>query len=225
MRKKQMLAAALALVGFIALNVSAAQTKDDKAKDKQKKEEKKENPWILKKDKEGIKVYVRNVEGIDFKEFMGVIVLDAPIELVDKIMNDVPNQVNWLCDTIESKVISADPVNPVQYNLITAPLVSNRDVVIQTKVVRTPGKIARYFQAITMASIPQRKGIVRMPRMVGMWLFETVGKNQTRVTYQNLADPGGSLPSGLVNMTVVKMPYVSLTGMRNQLKNPKFMKK
>jgi hypothetical protein len=225
MRKRQMLASALALVAFIALNVSAAQTKDEKAKDAQKKEVKKENPWVLKKDKEGIKVYVRNVEGIDFKEFMGVIVLDAPIELIDKIMNDVPNQVNWLCDTIESKVISADPVNPVQYNLITAPLVSNRDVVIQTKVVRTPGKIARYFQAITMASVPPRKGIVRMPRMVGMWLFETVGKNQTRVTYQNLADPGGSLPSGLVNMTVVKMPFVSLTGMRNQLKNPKFMKK
>jgi len=208
------LAAALALIMTIPFSVQS--------KEAAKKEPaKKENPWVLKKDKDGIKVFIRNVEGIEFKEFLGVITVDYPIEKVDKLMNNVPNQVNWLCDTIESKVISADPVNPIQYNVITAPLVSNRDVVILTKVTRTPGKIMRTFQAIKHPSAPERKGIVRMPKMIGMWLFEAVGKNQTRVTYQNLADPGGSLPSGLVNLTVVKMPFVSLTNMLEQLKNMK----
>jgi hypothetical protein len=61
-----------------------------------------------------------------------------------------------------------------------------------------------------------------MPKMVGKWMFESIGKNQTRVTYQNLADPGGSLPAGLVNLTVVKQPFVSIDGMRKQLSNPKF---
>jgi hypothetical protein len=208
------LMAALALIIAIPFSV---QSKDAA----QKEPAKKENPWVLKKDKDGIKVFIRNVEGIEFKEFLGVATVDFPIEKVDRLMNNVPNQVNWLCDTIESKVISADPVNPIQYNVITAPLVSNRDVVILTKVTRTPGKIMRTFRAIKHPSVPERKGIVRMPTMVGMWLFEAVGKNQTKVTYQNLADPGGSLPSGLVNMTVVKMPFVSLTNMREQLKSMK----
>lgn len=208
------LMAALALIITIPFSV---QSKEDVKKEPAKKV----NPWILKKDKNGIKVFIRNVEGIEFKEFLGIITVDYPIEKVDRLMNNVPNQVNWLCDTIESRVIKDDPINPIQYNVITAPLVSNRDVVILTKVTRTPGKIMRTFQAVKHASVPERKGIVRMPTMVGMWLFESVGKNRTKVTYQNLADPGGSLPSGLVNMTVVKMPFVSLTNMLEQLKNMK----
>ncbi len=203
-RGRTAVAAALALMVILPLGVRA--------------EGKKDNPWVLKKNRDGIKVFVRNVEGIEFKEFLGVITLDAPIAKVDALMNDVPNQVNWMCDMIESKVISGDPVNPIQYNVITAPLVSNRDVIIQTRVVRTAGKITRYFKGITHASVPPRKGIVRMPKMVGVWIFESVGPNQTKVTYQNLADPGGSLPSGLVNMTVVKQPFVTLNGMREQLK-------
>ncbi len=213
-RRITALMAALALVMAIPFSV---QSKEEAKKEPAKKE----NPWILKKDKDGIKVFIRNVEGIEFKEFLGVITVDFPMEKVDRLMNNVPNQVNWLCDTIESKVIKDDPINPVQYNVITAPLVSNRDVVILTRVTRTPGKILRTFQAIKHTSVPERKGIVRMPTMVGMWLFEAVGKNQTKVTYQNLADPGGSLPSGLVNMTVVKMPFVSLTNLREQLKKMK----
>jgi hypothetical protein len=212
---------ACALAAIIPFYAAA---KDDKPKDAQKAEVKKENPWVLKKEKDGIQVFVRNVEGIDFKEFLGVTVIDAPMATMEKIISDVPNQVNWMCDTIESKVIKNDPVNPIQYNVVTAPLVSNRDVVIQTHIVRTPKKIIRSFQGIVLDSVPPRKGIVRMPRMVGLWMFEAVGPNQTKVTYQNLADPGGSLPSGLVNMTVVKMPFVTLAGMKAQAKDPKFSK-
>ncbi|MBN2158578.1 MAG: hypothetical protein JW807_04215 [Spirochaetes bacterium] len=205
---------AISAIAALLVSVSFyAGAKEDAAK----KEGKKENPWVQKKDKDGIKVFVRNVEGIEFKEFLGVMTIDVPIEAVDRLMKNVPNQVNWMCDMIESKVIKDDPVNPIQYNVITAPLVSNRDVIIQTRVVRSPGKIVRYFHGIKLDSIPERKGIVRMPKMVGMWIFEALGKNRTRVTYQNLADPGGKLPAGLVNLTVVKQPYVTLRGMRKQL--------
>ncbi|HOT44160.1 MAG TPA: START domain-containing protein [Spirochaetota bacterium] len=210
---------ACALVAVIPFYAAA---KEEKAKDAQKTEVKKDHPWVLKKNKDGIQVFVRDVDGIDFKEFLGVTVMDAPMAVIDKIISDVPNQVNWMCDTIESKVVKNDPVNPIQYNVVTAPLVSNRDVVIQTHIVRTPTKIVRTFQGINLDSVPPRKGIVRMPKMVGVWMFEAVGKNQTKVTYQNLADPGGSLPSGLVNMTVVKMPFVTLQNMKLQI--PKFSK-
>ncbi len=221
MRYYHTITAIIALCAIVALVPCYAAAKADTT---QQKEVKKENPWVMKKNKDGIQVFIRNVEGIDFKEFMGVTIIDAPIAVVDRIISDVPNQVNWMCDTIESKVIKDDPVNPIQYNVVTAPLVSNRDVVIQTRITRAPGKITRSFQGIEFASVPPRKGIVRMPRMVGLWMFEAVGKNQTKVTYQNLADPGGSLPSGLVNMTVVKMPFVTLSNMKKQVDNPKFKK-
>jgi hypothetical protein len=221
MKNLQTLTAIVAITAFVALIPFYAQTKEDQQKDKQKKEEKKEYPWVQKKDKDGIKVFVRTVEGSDFKEFMGVAVLDASPEKINSIVGDVPNQVNWMCDMIEAKFVKDNPVNPIQYNVVTAPLVSNRDIVLQIQVVKSPGKIIRYFQGITVDSVPPRKGIVRMPKMVGFWMFESAGKNQTKVTYQNLADPGG-LPAGLVNLLVVKQPFVSIEGLRKQLSNPKY---
>ena len=206
---------------FVALIPFSAQSKEDTQKAPQKKEEKKENPWVQKKDKNGIQVFVRNVEGIQFKEFMGVAVMDATPEKLNAIVADVPNQVNWMCDMIEAKFVKEDPINPIQYNVVTAPLVSNRDVILQGRIVKSPGKIVRYFQQITIDSIPPKKGIIRMPRMVGFWMFESMGKNQTKVTYQNLADPGGTLPAGLVNLLIVKQPFVTLEGLRKQLENQK----
>jgi len=51
------LAAALALIMTIPFSVQS--------KEAAKKEPaKKDNPWVLKKDKDGIKVFIRNVEGI-----------------------------------------------------------------------------------------------------------------------------------------------------------------
>ena len=225
-RKK--LIAIVSLLAFVTLVPHFAQTEEKKADPKseangaKKIEKKKDNPWVLKKDKNGIKVFIRNVEGSGFKEFLGMAVFDTSIDRLERIISDVPNQVNWMCDVIEARVIREDRVNPIQYNVISAPLVSNRDVVIQTRVVRTPGKVIRYFTGIQLDAVPPRKGAVRMPKMVGMWMFESMGPNRTRVTYQNLTDPGGSLPSGLVNMTVVKMPFVTLEGMRKQLDNPKY---
>ncbi len=221
-RKLTALLTACALVAVIPFYAAAKDEK--KGKDEKKTEAKKDHPWVLKKNSDGIQVFVRDVDGIDFKEFLGVTVMDAPMAVVNRIIMDVPNQVNWMCDTKESKVIKDDPVNPIQYNVVTAPLVSDRDVVIQTRVVQTPKKIIRTFKGIEHPAVPPRKGIVRMPKMVGAWVFEAVSPTQTKVTYQNLADPGGSLPSGLVNMTVVKMPFVSLQKMKAQLKNPKYNK-
>ncbi len=224
MKYQHKLTAIITACALVALIPFYAAAKDEKQKDAQKTEVKKDHPWVQKKNKDGIQVFVRDVDGIDFKEFLGITTIDAPMAVVDRVMDDVPNQVNWMCDIIESKVIKADKVNPIQYNVITAPLVANRDVVIQTHVVRTPTKISRYFKGIEHASVPPKKKIVRMPSMVGMWIFEAVGKNQTKVTYQNLGNPGGSLPSGLVNMTVVKMPFNTLTGLKAQCKNPKYNK-
>lgn len=209
---------------FAAMVPFYAAAKDDKPKDTTQIKVKNENSWVLKKDKNGIKVFVRNVEGIDFKEFLGVTVIDAPIGVVDRVLCDVPNQVNWMCDIKEARVVKADPVNPIQYNVVTAPLVSDRDVVIQSNIVRSAKKILCAFRGITLDSVPAKKGIVRMPRMIGMWLLEAVGDRQTRVSYQNLADPGGSLPSGLVNLTVVKLPFITLVGLKSQVNNPKYNK-
>lgn len=223
MKHQYKLTAFITACALVALIPFYAGAKDD-AKEVKKDEAKKEHPWIAKKNKDGIQVFVRDVDGIAFKEFLGITTIDAPMAVVDRVMEDVPNQVNWMCDIIESKVIKADPVNPIQYNVITAPLVSNRDVVILTHILRTPTKIVRNFKGIELASVPPRKGIVRMPSMVGVWIFEAVGKDQTKVTYQNLGNPGGSLPSGLVNMTVVKMPFNTLSGLKAQCKNPKYNK-
>ena len=98
------------------------------------------------------------------------------------------------------------PVNLVQYNVISAPVVDKRDVIIQTHITRTQAEILRAFRAIDYATIPPKPKHVRMPMIEGYWRFVRQG-NKTMVTYQNKANPGGSIPAWLVNLSVVDMPY------------------
>jgi hypothetical protein len=202
---------------------SYAVSQEGDRKDQINNENNQDNPWVLKKDKEGIKVFVRNVPGIDFKEFMGITVFNVSIEKLEVIMNDIPNQVNWMCDTVESKLLNTDLSKPIIYYVVSAPIVAKRDVVVQVRIDRSSRKIMWNYNSITYEPVPNKKGIVRMPQMVGLWMLESTGKNQTRVTYRNLADPGGSIPTGLVNMTVVKQPFITLLNLRKQLDKPKYL--
>lgn len=60
------------------------------------------------------------------------------------------------------------------------------------------------WQEDWQAAPPQKKDIVRMPIARGSWEFVPIGSGRSRATYIVHADPGGSIPSWMVNATVSK---------------------
>lgn len=182
--------------------------------------------WAASKSGEGITVYTKDVPGSAFKEFKGVAMVNANIEVVGRVIDDIPAAVQWMKDTKVSTLVETRGKDAtVQYNEITAPWpVSNRDVVVYSKTTRTPDRITYNYYATTHPSQPARPGKVRITKMTGYWMLMKKGDDKTLVIYQNNTDPAGSLPAWLVNKTVTEQPYYTLRDLRKMVTMAKYRK-
>ena len=61
------------------------------------------------------------------------------------------------------------------------------------------------------------KRIVRVAHLESRWVLTPLNNNTTHISYQVLSDPGGSIPSWLINMVAVSQPYKTLRGLSEML--------
>ena len=73
------------------------------------------------------------------------------------------------------------------------------------------------FEKISHPKRPPNDEAVRMERLKGRWVLEPVALNRTRVTYEILSDPGGYLPTWVVNIASKRLPFENLMGLRMQV--------
>jgi hypothetical protein len=179
--------------------------------------------WEQLEDDEGIRVWQREIEGTSLVEFRGRGVVDAPIQDVLAVVHDADRSTEWMesCNgshTVEYK----SPLRVISYNRTEspAPLVSDRDVVVESTYVITPAakKIRMEFRSVAHEKAPALDGVVRMPKLEGYWELVYGGPKKTEVTYQIQADPGGSLPSWIVNWASKSIPFDTIRNLRSQVK-------
>jgi hypothetical protein len=179
-------------------------------------------PWELVRSDEGIIVHRRTVAGSSLHEFRGVGVVRAPIAAVLGILNDAEHRTEWMKEAAANvRVEQLGPYSEIFYSRTKAPWpVSDRDVV---NLARTTFDVRRRsvrldFHAVSHPAWPPQKGVVRMPSLRGHWtMWPEQGGAWTRIEYQLHADPGGWLPTAVVNLVSRQIPHSTLTGMRRQL--------
>ena len=129
--------------------------------------------WKNLKEKNGISVSIRPVKGSDIDEFKGVGLVDAPLELVAKVIEDVPGLAEWMPDCVTS-VLVEDRGNgeTVIYQEIKTPWpLKNRDFVIVSKTKRQKNKIVYSDFITTHPKFPAKKGKVRMTELTAKWVL------------------------------------------------------
>ncbi len=177
--------------------------------------------WHLEKDKAGIQVFTRKVEGYAIKEYKAIVTLKTTIDDLVALLKDHENLKSWFVKCPEStrlKKVSEDEY--YVYFLNDAPWpVSDRDNI--TKM--TFEKLANGTQLIHLKGepdyLPKKSGIVRLPRMQAKWMFERQADGQIKVTQQVLADLGGKVPGWLVNFAIVEAPFETLSNLRREVGN------
>ena len=185
-----------------------------------------ETSWKKVKEVEGITVYTRPVEGSDLDEFMGQTLIDAPVEVLNDILEDVPALTRWMYNCKTSYVIERTGKDrAIVYNETFAPWpVENRDVVVESNTRREANRVIRSFRAVSHAKMPPKKGVVRITDMDGAWVFESRGE-KTFVTYRVRSHPGGSIPPSIANWTSIKLPVDTLQGLRRMTGDQKYRKR
>ncbi len=170
----------------------------------------------------GIQVWQRTVPGSSFLEFKGKGRVNAGIKKVLAVLQDSQRKTEWMESCVDNRDLRVFGVGRRRvYNRTGSPfpLVSDRDVVVETKIDidLTNKKLTIMAWNVADPLAPEVEGVVRMPKLLLTWEVVAISENVTEVTYQVQADPGGSLPAWVVNLASKKIPQKTIAKLGTQV--------
>lgn len=176
-------------------------------------------------DERGIVVYKRAIPGSSLVEFRAVGSIRAPMIRAAAVLRNSGREREWMESCVEARVLEwTSPLDATIYNRTESPffLISDRDLVAQarTTVDYEAKTIAIHFRSVEHRRAPRIDGVVRMPDVRGMWKFRRLDANLTELEYVLRADPGGAIPSWLVNWASERIPFNTILKLREQVKKP-----
>lgn len=170
--------------------------------------------WELAKDKDGIKVHNRKMEGSKLKEFKGTVQLNASVSDVLKVLTNHHQHDKFIYKAKKGSVELLKKSNNDMYTymVIETPWpASNRDIVTHyhTNAPAKDGSVTIDVVAVDDMK-PEQKGIVRVEKMKGYWKIIPLGNDKVEVIHQAYSRPGGNVPDGMANSASVDAPYEML---------------
>ncbi len=188
--------------------------------------------WELLRDKDGIKVYKKHIEGSKFYEFKGVTVVNAKIEAVAEVMLDFKAMTKWILFVEEFRVLKGlekknNDFNMSAYISIDLPWpISNRDCImsITGELSNNNTKITADTVALRKQVVPLKEGYIRLTKITNKWVIESIADNMTSISYSISADPEGYIPAWTVNPIIKNQPFHTLRDLRKMAKLPKYIK-
>ncbi|MBS1528986.1 MAG: lipid-binding protein [Bacteroidetes bacterium] len=181
--------------------------------------------WKLRADNDGIKVYSSIVPGSKIKAIKVEATFEATAQQLAGIVMDVNSETEWVSH-IKSAVLvkRVSPGEIYYYSEVNLPWpAANRDFVAHLVVSQDPEtKVVTIDGPAVSGYVPVRKGIVRITNSTGKWIITPAGDDQVKVEYSIHVDPGGSLPSWLVNMFATDTPVEVFKNLRVQLQKPSY---
>lgn len=174
-----------------------------------------------------IRVYTREVANSPLKEFKGVTRVNVPTSALVALLKDSEAATEWMKDVVHYEMLEqVSETESVIYTINKAPWpVTNRDLVTRSIMSQDENKVV----TVQITAEPQGKEInddyIRIPELTGFWKFIPQENGVVEVVYQVHANPGGSLPTWLVNSIVIETPLETLTKMHDKVGLDKYQGK
>ncbi len=177
--------------------------------------------WNLRKNNDGIQVYTRNHPGSNILEFKAITTLSGKIDKVKKVVTNVNGSIYWMERIIISKLLKTDSKgNMYAYYEMNVPWpLENRDVVVLQKI----KKQTQDSLLIVISSIPEyypeQENITRIKIAKGHWELIKLQDNKTKIIYTFYSDPGGNIPTWIVNLFIIDSPYKTMKNLKQMFNN------
>ena len=184
-----------------------------------------QSDWILKQDKDGIKVYTKDLENSSFKAVKTVCIIDASLTKLTAVLLDINSSKDWVYATKSCTVIKqASPSELFYYSEVTVPWpVNNRDFIVRLKVSQdAKTKVVTVEGENKPTLLPEKKNIVRIQQCYSKWIIVPQTNGQVKIEYVLQVDPGGMVPAWLINLFATKGPFESFKNLRLQVKKPAY---
>jgi ribosome-associated toxin RatA of RatAB toxin-antitoxin module len=184
-----------------------------------------QNDWKLSIDREGIKVFTREVSASKIKAVKVTSTLPAKASQLVALLLDVESAPDWIYHTKSCKLLKqVSPSELYYYSEVAVPWpVENRHFVAhltvqqssETKVIVIDGPAVSGF-------VPEKQGIVRVVESKGRWQITPLANNQIQVEYTLHVNPGGNLPAWMVNMFATQGPIEIFRKMKIMVQKPRY---
>jgi len=173
--------------------------------------------WELKKEDGDVQVFIRNYKDTKLLEFKAISEVPASLSTLVSVIRDIEDANELFAASKEAKLVKK--VNELEWliwSFIDAPFpCDDRDMVVRMTLSQNEESgVVTIDIASDPDAIPEKKSMVRIPLVDGSITYIPLAKNKTRVVYQNVTDPGGLIPSWIINMGVIKAPFETLQNYR-----------
>lgn len=177
--------------------------------------------WKLTKDKDGIRIYQREIPNSNFKSIKVECILPGNFDKLISIINNVGNYKDWIYNNKTAYLLKRISLYEFYYYTeayLPWPL-DNRDAAMHTVI--TTDSLNRFIKITSTAVpnyMPTKNGKVRIKKSSINWYVTRATANTLRVLYTFETDPGGNVPSWLANSFADKGPYESFKKLGEHLK-------
>ncbi|GAB4038981.1 START domain-containing protein [Spirosoma gilvum] len=184
--------------------------------------------WKLEKDKNGIRVYSRHLDGSRLKEIRVDCDIQASLSQLVAFLSDVDQYSQVVYKNKSAQLLRrVSETEFYYYSESEMPWpATNRDLVIHLRLAYDP--TSRVLQINTNSvtdMVPPKEGLVRVAFWQAVWHVSALADNKMHVSYTFQVDPGGTLPAWLVNATAAVGPYQSFLNMREKIQLPRYQKR
>ena len=174
--------------------------------------------WELMLDRDGVQIYTQPWAGSDFVAFKTVQTVSADLKDVLAHFTDVSGFNAWIPNLKSARLIREfDDSNERSIYLhlgMPWPLY-DRDSVIGQRVGQDEETLVVKIEEWSEArSLPERDGLVRVPMLMAEIFLMPLRLGQTKIIWQVHNEPGGSIPSFLVNWMVESIFFESSVSTR-----------
>ncbi|HEY8783824.1 MAG TPA: START domain-containing protein [Mucilaginibacter sp.] len=179
-----------------------------------------QSDWKLRTETEGIKIYTSLMPDSKIKAIKVEGDYHATASQMVALIMDVNTAPEWVYHTKSCALVKQiSPSELYYYSEINLPWpAANRDFVAHLIVTQNPDtKVVTIAGPAVAGFVPIKEGIVRVTDSNGKWVITPKGTDQIKVEYTIHVDPGGSLPSWLVNMFATEGPMKIFRNIKFQL--------
>lgn len=179
--------------------------------------------WVLKNEKEAVKVYYRKTSSI--YELKLTTSIKVPLSGVVRLFDEVDHYATWGYKIAEARLLKRNsPTDFIYYTRIDFPWpLSDRDVVMHAKVEQDAKSNAVTSVSTALSGwVPEQKNLVRMKTVNTKWTLIPGKGGWLYVEYYLYSDPGGNLPDWAVNMALDVGPRETIKRMKDILKEPDY---
>ncbi len=192
--------------------------------------ETKTGEWEAVSELDGIIGYTRwtSLTSVDEVKALGTV--DAPVSVIEALVRDISAQPQYMFKCTEAYRITPPGVKITTdrfyaYNRTGMPWPADDRIgvaLVEYTIDRKTGALHIAAEETPVKMENEPVDAVRMPLVRMTFIVTPLGENRSEVLYQVLADPGGNLPSFIVNLFSKNLGIKTIAGIREMVKKEKY---